>query len=259
MKHFFIVLVLIATGWTVRAQSAGNPSTDTAGWRPSKHSWNHNGKGDSLNKRNFRFDENRGETRNRFGDQGGQGMDRHGSFSHRHHFDRGVAGIHFSPEQRKQWMDINKEYHKKQTDLYKNDNLTLGQYKSQLLVLQKEKKGKWQTLLTPQQKSQMEAWKKRKEENAQVMAAAHLERMKIRLDLTDAQAATIKNQQQNTRAQIKSIRENDNLMRDQKMEQIKALLAKEKDAMKSVLTPEQQSKLEELKKQHSDRFNRWSS
>jgi Spy/CpxP family protein refolding chaperone len=86
------------------------------------------------------------------------------------------------------------------------------------------------------------------------MAAAHLERMKIKLNLTDAQAATIKTQQQNMRKQMQSIRENDNLMREQKMEQMKALFAKNKEAMKSVLTPEQFSQLENMHKKFGDRF-----
>ena len=114
----------------------------------------------------------------------------------------------------------------------------------------KEKKNKMQALLTTEQKDKMAQWKKQREENMQVMAAARLERMKIRLKLTDQQAATIKTQEQNTRAQMKSIRENDNLAREQKIEQIKSLMAKQKDAIKSVLTPEQATELENMHKHH---------
>ena len=37
---------------------------------------------------------------------------------------------------------INEDYRKKSQDLYKQDNITLREYKSQLLALQKDKKSK---------------------------------------------------------------------------------------------------------------------
>ncbi len=239
MKKISAILALVFLGWAANAQSTNNNSSDTSHRHHGNQNWNRNG-GDAMN---------RGEGRDRF----------HSFRNHHRHFGNEMAKMHFTPEQRKQMMDINKDYRKKQSDLYKNDNLTLGQYKSQLLALQKEKKNKMQSLLTADQKNQIAESKKHKEENMQVMAAAHLERMKIKLNLTDAQAATIKSQFQNVRAQIKSIRENDNLLRDQKMEQIKTLLAKQKEAIKSVLTPDQINKMDEMKKEHSDRRSgKWS-
>jgi Spy/CpxP family protein refolding chaperone len=157
--------------------------------------------------------------------------------------------VHFTPDQRKQMQAINVDYRKKSSELYKKDDLSLREYKSQLLALQKDKKNKLQGILTPDQRAKIAEFKKKRQEDAQVMAAARLERMKINLKLSDQQAATIKSQQQNLHAQMQSIRENDHLMREQKMEQIKALLAKQKDVMKSVLTPEQQSQFESMHKQ----------
>jgi N-methylhydantoinase B/oxoprolinase/acetone carboxylase alpha subunit len=179
-------------------------------------------------------------------------MNRSHFFGNRNRSERGWAGVRFTPDQRKQMQAINIDYRKKSSDLYKNDNLTLREYKSQLLALQKDKKNKLQAILTTDQKAKIVEFKKKRQENAQVMAAARLERLKINLKLSDQQAATIKSQEQNLRVQMQSIRDNDNLMRQQKMEQIKALLAKQKDAIKSVLTPEQQSQFENMNKQRSD-------
>src|SRR5579883_631328 len=92
-------------------------------------------------------------------------------------------GIHYTPEQRKQMMAINKEYHQKADDLYKQDNLTLKQYKAGLVSLNKEKKDKLAALLTQQQKDELATRRKRMDENHQVMEAAHLERLKLRLNL----------------------------------------------------------------------------
>jgi len=250
MKQISIMLALVFLGWAANAQSTDNSSGDTTHRHHAYQNWNHRGGTDSLHKRNFGgTDRNWGAANNRFDHRGG--MNRSHFFGNRNRSERGWVGVHFTPDQRKQMQAINEDYRKKSSDLYKNDNLTLREYKSQLLALQKEKKSKLQGLLTPEQKAKMAELKKKRQENAQVMAAARLERMKINLKLSDQQAAAIKSQQQNLRAQMQSIRENDNLMRDQKMEQIKTLLAKQKDAIKSVLTPEQLSAFESM---HKHRF-----
>src|SRR5579871_636339 len=259
MKKLSALIALVFLGWAAKAQSTDNNiSSDTSHRHHAYHNWSNHDGHDSSHRKDFRgFDRNRGEAMNRFDNREGYGRNRFRSFRNHRGFGNEMARLHFSPEQRKQMQDINKEYRKKQSDLYKNDNMTLGQYKSQLVSLQKEKKNKLQSLLTPEQKNQIAESRKKRDENMQVMAAARLERMKIRLNLTDAQAASIKAQALNTRAQIKSIRENDNLMREQKMEQIKTVMTKEKEAFKSILTPEQINKMQELRKDNSEkRFTR---
>jgi protein-disulfide isomerase-like protein with CxxC motif len=143
-------------------------------------------------------------------------------------------------------MVINKDYRQKSQDLYTQDNLTLKQYKAGLIALQKDKKAKLAALLTPQQKDQLAARRKRMDENRQVMQVAHLERLKLRLNLTDDQVARIKAGQENLHSQVKAIHENDNLLPRQKMEQMKTLLAKRNDTYKTVLTPEQYSQFEKM-------------
>ena len=181
------------------------------------------------------------------GQQWGGGRGGHG-FQHRGF--EGMPPVHYTPEQRKQLLAINTEYRRKQTDLYKQDNLTLGAYKAQLVTLNKEKKAKLQGLLTPEQQQQITQWKARASENGQVMAAARLERLKIHLQLTDDQAAKIKSQDEAFRTQLQSIRNNDDLLPDQKREQMQALFSKQKDALTAVLTPDQQAK---LKSEHEHR------
>lgn len=250
MKQISAILALVFLGWAAKAQSTDNNNSDTTHRHHRYQNWANRDGHDTSHRKDFRgFDRNHGQAMNRFNNRDGNERDRFHSFRNHRGFGNEMARLHFSPEQRKQMQDINKEYRKKQSDLYKNDNLTLGQYKAQLLAFQKEKKNKLQDILTPEQKNKMAGFKKKRSENMQVMAAARLERMKINLKLSDQQAATIKSQQQNLRAQMQSIRENDNLMRDQKMEQIKTLLAKQKDAIKSVLTPEQFSQFENMHKQ----------
>jgi hypothetical protein len=187
--------------------------------------------------------------------QGWQDSRRGGFPSHRHH-DRGWTNhprIAYTPEQRKQLQTIGAEYRQKSADLYKMDNLTLKEYKSRLLALNKEKKAKVEALLTPEQKTAIAKQRAQTEENQQVRAAAHLERLKIDLKLSDTQVAAIKSQQQNMRTQIQAIRTSDNLLPTEKKDQIRELAMKRKDALKTILTPEQYSELENM---HTHRFSR---
>jgi len=230
--------ILLVTAATTQAQDAGaaNNSDSTRHHRMGMHRWgtnSHEGwaKGDSTKHFNRDGWANRGFDQSRgFGQRGGFGR----------------PHIRYTPEQRKQLMAINKEYRQKRADLFKQDNLTLKQYKAGLVALEKEKKSKTQGLLTQQQKDQLAANRKRMDENRQVREVAHLERLKLHLNLTDDQVAKIKAGNENLRSQVKAIHENDNLLPQQKMEQMKTLMAKRNDTYKSVLTPDQYTEFEKM-------------
>jgi len=222
LKKAGLLLGALFLCWAAQAQSTNNtPADSTHHQYGMHHGWGHRPGGDSLAKAN--------------------GFHRGPGFRGHH----GEA-IHYTPEQRKQLMAINKEYRQKSEDLFKQDNLTLRQYKAGLITLQKEKKEKTAALLTQQQKDQLASRKKRMDENHQVMEAAHLERLKLRLNLTDDQVAKIKAGQEDLHSQFKAIHENDNLLPQQKREQMKALLAKRNDTYKAVLTPDQYSQFEKM-------------
>ncbi|HEV3326429.1 MAG TPA: hypothetical protein VG052_12515 [Puia sp.] len=214
---------LLLLGWAASAQTTGNNnSSDSTHHHMMRHRWgNRPGGRDGF----------RGDHHNRRYDDGrGWG----------HEF------VHYTPDQRKQVMAINKDYRQKSEDLFKQDNITLKQYKAGLITLQKEKKSKLQALLTPQQKDEIAARRKRMSENVQVMAAARLERLKLRLSLSDDQVAKIKAGQENLRSQFQAIHENDNLLPQQKREQMKILMTTRNETLKSVLTPDQYTKFQQM-------------
>ena len=270
---------LLLLGWAASAQTTGNNnSSDTTHHHMMHHHWGNGMGGDSLAKRDGFHHGSSGSSGSSggFGGPGGfhgrpggqqgwayhrpgQGRWGQGRFGHggRHghgHFGRGGHGgwgdrgmaIHYTPEQRKQVMTINKDYKQKSEDLFKQDNITLKQYKAGLIALQKEKKAKLQALLTPQQNDEIAARRKRMVENAQVMEVARLERLKLHLSLTDDQVAKIKAGQENLRSQVKAIHENDNLLPQEKRDQMKTLLAKRNDTYKTVLTPDQYTQFEKM-------------
>lgn len=271
-KALFLSGALIL-GWAAHAQSTNPSATNSSdttrhhdgmhrhwGNRPggsrSDSSWAHHrpGQGSFGQDRGGRGDYARGGFDHR-GGPGGYGRGNRGFARGGRGFGRGREfGPHYTPEQRQQVAVINKDYRQKSADLFKQDNLTLKQYKAGLIALQKEKKDKLQGLLTQQQKDDMANRHKRMSENAQVMEVARLERLKLHLNLSDDQVAKIKAGQEGLRSQVKAIHENDNLLPQQKMEQMKALMAKRNDTYKAVLTPDQYTQFEQMSHHRGDRF-----
>ena len=78
--------------------------------------------------------------------------------------------------------------------------------------------------------------------------AAHFEKMKTKLALTQQQEAQIKTKQSEIQQQVDVIKNNNNLSQQQKREQIKALKENQKSYLKSLLTVEQLQKLEQRKR-----------
>lgn len=165
-----------------------------------------------------------------------------------------IAGLHLTPDQMKQGKTINEDFRKQVATLQKNDKISLGEYKTRLAALRKDHKTKLQGLLTDQQKDQIAEHRKNAEINAQVKAVARLERIKLTLGLSDDQVAKIKSNQSALRSKLKALRENDAMLPEQKKEELKSLMEQRKDVVKSVLTPEQQSKADSLIKNFKGNF-----
>ncbi len=170
----------------------------------------------------------------------------HGKHAMAHH-------LQLSAEQKEKAKVIGENYRKQVTELKKNDNITMGAYKKQMATLQAERKTKMDALLTTEQKATIAQHKQKKQEDMQVTQAAHLERMKIKLGLKEEQVASIKANQANFTTKAKAIHDNDKLSGEEKKEQIKALAKTQKDSFKSVLTKEQQEKLESRKKAFTEK------
>ena len=157
--------------------------------------------------------------------------------------------LNLSAEQKTQAKTIHENFRKQVTDLKKNDKITMGEYKKQMASLQKDRKAKMEALLTPEQKAKIAEGKKKMEEHAQVRNAARLEKMKINLGLKEEQVSKIKQQQESFKNKAKAIRDNESLSHEQKKEQMKSLAKERKESFKSILTKEQQEKLESRRKE----------
>ena len=220
-----------------------NAQTDSAQAKPQHHpQWGKDG-----NKQGWQGRRPEGEGSQRHGPEmaGGWGQQGRGrEFGKAQHH----PPIKMTEDQRNQAKAINVSYEKQFAALYANDKLRLGEFKTKSAELKKQRKDKLAAILTPEQKGKIESFKKKREENQQVMAAARLERMKIELSLKDDQVASIKAAEVSLREQMKAFHEDETVLPELKRGQMKAIMEKHKETVKAILTPEQLNKLESMKK-----------
>jgi hypothetical protein len=168
----------------------------------------------------------------------------------RHHKEMLSKELNFSDEQKKQLNNIKADFKKQMSELKKNDNITVKEYRNRKETIRKENFQKRQALLTPEQKSKMEKMKEENLVKAKERDQKKLEGMKTKLNLTDDQMSKLKASHEAFGSKAKEIRNNQSLTSDQKKEQFKALAEQRKEESKSIFTSEQ---LEKMKQMHKDR------
>ena len=184
-----------------------------------------------------------------------------GSYMHRHHHNfMAMQKLNLSDAQKQQVKDMNEDYRNKVSNLEKDDNITLKDYRSQKANLEKERKSKFQNMLTPDQKNQIAQAKKERSEKMKMMSQKRMDKMKADLNLTDDQVAKIQDQRKSMMDQVKAIKENSSLSDEQKKEQFMNLRKTSHESMNKILTADQLKKREELRNSRmKDMKNSWGS
>lgn len=168
-----------------------------------------------------------------------------GHKGHHGHDGMNMKELNLTDEQKQQFKTNREEFRKKMEDLKKNDNITVKEWKSKMESLRQEQKTKMQSILTADQKAKMEKMKADRQAKGEEKRKQRAGEMKTRLGLTDEQSAKLEKSHKDMGDQLRAIRENKSLSDDQKREQMKALHDKQKETMKSILTPDQMKKLKE--------------
>lgn len=174
---------------------------------------------------------------------------------HQHHSANGMMmkELILTQSQKEQIKASHDGYKKQLMELNKNEGITVKEARDKKEALRKEHKDKMMALLTPEQKDKLIQLKKDGAVKHEAMAAKRLDKMKANLNLSDAQVAKIKAAKETTHAQLKAIKENEQLSRTEKKEQLMALKEQNKNSFKNILTPEQLSKMEEIKKMRMEK------
>lgn len=174
---------------------------------------------------------------------------------HNHHHPGGMAfkNLNLTDAQKQQMKADHESFKKQMQELDKNDNMTVKEYREKKDALHKAQKEKMMSMLTPEQKNQLEQNKKSRLAEREARDAKRMEKMKTNLGLTDDQVAKIKTSRESIRTQMNAIREDDKLSSTEKKEKLMALKEQHKNSIKQYLTPEQISKMEEMKKMKADK------
>jgi len=155
--------------------------------------------------------------------------------------------LKLTDDQKQQMKSINDDFKNRMQELNKNGNITAQELKEQKHALAKERMEKVQALLTPEQKLQMQEFRKEGKNKRKMDSGKRMEKIKNTLNLSDEQVEKMKAQRFEFKSKEEAIRNNKSLTADEKNDQLKSLRNEKKNSFKSFLTPEQIKKLEEMK------------
>ncbi len=168
----------------------------------------------------------------------------------RDHRGLAIEKLNLTEEQKSKFKSENEAFRKQMTELKKNENITIKEFKAKMGAIRKDHKSKIDGILTQEQKGQIEKMKTEQKEKHEKMMKAKGERMGEKLSLTEDQKAKMKSNREQLQSKMKAIRENKSLDESAKKEQMKNLMKENKESMKSILTEEQIKKMEEMRKSH---------
>ena len=156
--------------------------------------------------------------------------------------------LNLSDEQKKQAQANKVALKQKMKELNKNESITVKEQRDRKDALRKEQKAKMQALLTPEQKTKMAELKATKMAKKEEKFAKALEKIKSKINLSDAQVMQLKSQRERIKANDKEIKDNESLSRTQRKEQLMALKAEAKIQKSNIFTADQIKQLNEMKK-----------
>jgi len=162
-----------------------------------------------------------------------------------------LADLNLTDEQKTKLKGMKRDLRRQMDEVRKQDNLSVKDYREKIETLRKDQQDKFQSVLTPEQKTDMQKYKDARNARVKELGKKKQAKMKEELKLTDEQLAKIADNRKATAQKIKTIRENNSLKDEQKKEQIKDLMKEQKKNMKSFLTDEQLRKMKENRKHHS--------
>jgi len=162
----------------------------------------------------------------------------------RHHRD-GVNRFNLSEEQKAKFKSLNEDFRTQMEELKKKDDITVKEWRSRMENLRKDHRDKISSLLTDDQKNQLKKSREARQLRQSDRRKEGFDRMRTRLNLTDDQAAKLKQSHSDMAEKIQSIRENQSLTDDQKKEQVKELKKKNQENLKTILSEDQLKRLHE--------------
>jgi Spy/CpxP family protein refolding chaperone len=168
-----------------------------------------------------------------------------------HHRGDALAQLNLSDDQKNEMKVINDDFKQQMTDLKKSeDKITVTEWKSKMSTIRKDHHTKVEKVLTDEQKANLKKMHKDHGKGFRQDKHNRMERMKKELNLTDDQSASLQKSYGESMQKMKAVKEDKSLSDDQKKAQFKTLHDQQQESLKSILTPDQWNKFQEMKKSH---------
>ncbi|MBS1512729.1 MAG: hypothetical protein JST86_17935 [Bacteroidetes bacterium] len=173
---------------------------------------------------------------------------------HRRHRRRAVTEqLHFSDQQNAQAKVYRQDFRSKMKALNNKEDITVKEQRDERAALLKEQKSKMQSLLTADQKKNLAAMQANRKAKMERHYQTHLNTMKAKLDLSDQQVTALQSQRTAMMEKAKAIKENDQLNRHAKKEQLMALKNDMKASREKIFSEDQLKKIEAIKQAHTQK------
>jgi Spy/CpxP family protein refolding chaperone len=163
--------------------------------------------------------------------------------------------LQLSSDQQAKMKDILSDEWTKQQAIRSNTSLSKEDAHKQIRELRKSEHEKMKSVLTPEQVQKAQQMHKERGEKGggRGMAGKRMGFMARELNLTDAQKAQLKPMFQQQREQMQALKADTSLTPEQKHEKAQQIRADGRKQFLSVLTPEQQQKLRDMRAKRGER------
>jgi Spy/CpxP family protein refolding chaperone len=159
-----------------------------------------------------------------------------------------IETLNLTTDQKAKLKALREAQQKEWTALKKDKAALTEADKKQRREMQQKYQAEMKAILTPEQQAQLAQSHAQHQKGAQ--AKGPRTGMKEALNLTEAQQTKIKVLNQDFKTKRESLRKDASLTEAQKKEQMKAIAQQHRTEVKSMLTAEQQQKLETMRKEH---------
>lgn len=165
----------------------------------------------------------------------------------RYHHQQGFAQLNLSDEQKAEMKTINENFKKQLTELQKNEDITVREWKSRMKSIREDHQSKISQVLTDEQKATMQKMRQDRKDNMHKGGKRNMDSLKKALNLTPEQQTALKQQRTEMMQKLKAIKEDSSLSDEQKKAEIKKFREQQHQSLKSILTPEQLNQLQQHK------------
>jgi Spy/CpxP family protein refolding chaperone len=164
----------------------------------------------------------------------------------RHHYGN-MQQLNLTEEQKSEMKTINDDFKKQMSELQKNEDITVREWKSKMKDIREDHQKKVQQVLTDEQKAKMEKFRQDRKGKMHKRGKHNIDSLKKDLNLSAEQEAALKQQRTDMMQKMKAIKEDKSLTDEQKKAEIKKFREQQHQSLKSILSEEQINKLQQHK------------